>query len=86
MGVSESMSIISGDISSGGGRRWDERDGVLVSRDGVAVTLLDNFVAAAVAEGSSQEAEERRWKVSGEVAVGEEKKGEKQEEREKGRE
>ena len=73
MGVSESMSIIRGDISSGGGRRWDERDGVLVSRDGVvvAVTLLDNLMAAAVADVSSQEEEEeeRRWRVSGEVAV-----------------
>ena len=59
MGVSESISIIRGDISSGGGtRRWDERDGVLVSRDGVTVTLLVSLLAAAVVEGSSQEVEE----------------------------
>ena len=55
------MSIIRGDISSGGGtRRWDERDGVLVSRDGVTVTLLVSLVAAAAVEGSSQEEEEER--------------------------
>lgn len=55
------MSIIRGDISNGGGmRRWDERDGVLVSRDGVAVTLLVSLVAAAAVVGSSQEEEEER--------------------------
>ena len=52
----------------GGGRRWDERDGVL---DSWAVTLLDSLVAAVagVAPSHEEEEEERGWRESGEVAA-----------------